>query len=68
MVQYKRDSPYAQFRPILNPLVDIVLGYGIGEVAKFIAYLSIEFVNLIVAGDCALTAIFNLYFAHTFLF
>ena len=60
MVQDERDSPYAQFRPILNPLVDIVLGYGIGEVAKLIAYLSVEFVNLIVAGNCALTAIFNL--------
>ena len=60
MVQDERDSPYAQLRPILNPLVDIVLGYGIGEVAKLIAYLSIEFVYLIVAGDCALTVIFNL--------
>ena len=60
MIQDERDSPYAQFRPILNPLVDIVLGYGIGEAAKLIAYLSVEFVNLIVAGNCALTAIFDL--------
>lgn len=60
MVQYERDCPYAKFRPILNPLVDIVLGYGISEVAKLIAYLSIEFVNLIVAGDRALPTIFNL--------
>ena len=60
MVQYERDCPYAKFRPILNPLVDIVLGYGVGEVAKLFAYLSIEFVNLVVAGDRALTAIFYL--------
>lgn len=68
MIQDERDSPYAQFSPILNSLVDIVLGYSIGEVTKLIAYLSVEPVNLIVAGDCALTAIFNLQFAHTFLF
>lgn len=60
MVQDKRDSPYAKFRPILNSLVDIVLGYGISEVAKLIAYLSVEFVYLIVACDCTLPAIFNL--------
>lgn len=68
MIQDERDSPYAQFSPILNSLVDIVLGYSIGEVTKLIAYLSVKPVNLIVAGDCALTAIFNLQFAHTFLF
>ena len=60
MIQDERDSPYAKFRPILNSLVDIVLRYSIGEVAKLIASLSVEPVNLIVAGDCALTAIFNL--------
>ena len=60
MVQNERDSPYAQFRPILYSLVDVGLGDGVAHFAKAGDNLFVEPVNLIVAGDCALTAIFDL--------
>ena len=60
MVQYKRDSPYAEFGLFFNPFVDISFRHRIGKAAKLMAYLFVEPVNLIVAGDCALTAIFDL--------
>ena len=68
MVQYKRDSPYAEFGLFFNPFVDISFRYRIGKAAKLMAYLLIEFVNLIVAYHCAFAAIFVAKFCHTFLF
>ena len=66
MVQYERDCPYAKFRPILNPLVDIVLGHGVGEVSKLVKYLAVNPVYLIIPYNRALTTIFNLQFRHRF--
>lgn len=60
MIQHKRNCPYAQFRLCPYFLVDIGLGDGVAHFAKAGDYLFVEPVNLIVAGDCALTAIFNL--------
>ena len=68
MIQYKRDSPYAEFGLFFNPFVDISFRHCIGEAAKLFAYLLIEFVNLIVAYNCAFAAIFVAKFCHTFLF
>lgn len=64
MIQYKRDSPYAEFGLFFNPFVDISFRYRIGEAAKLFAYLLIEFVNLIVAYNCAFAAIFDAKFCH----
>lgn len=60
MIQHERNRPHAQFRLLLYSLVDVGLGDGVAQFAKAGDYLFVEPVNLIVAGNCALTAIFNL--------